>query len=69
MTKKFKWEEIDWNNYKTYNAYYGKELLGEISFYDGWKKWVWEQEKGIVLSLSCNREVTKKLEELEGQDT
>lgn len=48
-----------------WNAYYGEEYLGWIEFYANWKKWVWNQEEGIIMSLSCLENVTKKLKELE----
>ncbi len=58
--KKFEWEKIE----EDYYAYYGKEELGFIEFYKPWKKWVWNQNEDIIMSLSCLNKVCEKLEEL-----
>ena len=67
MVKKFTWSEIDLKDSREtldYYAYYGKEELGYIEYYRPWKKWVWNQGEDIIMSISCLKEVCKKLEEL-----
>ncbi len=64
--KKFTWSEIDYGEKDIHHyAYYGKEELGHINMCFEWKKWVWEQNEDIIMSLSCIEEVAKKLKELE----
>ena len=68
MPKKFTWSKIEQGECPEdyhYEAYYGKEYLGYIYLYLDWNKWVWEQERDIIMSLSCMKEVVKKLKELE----
>lgn len=36
-----------------------KEKLGDIYFYDDWKKWVFESEMGIVFTWDCLKEVSE----------
>ncbi len=73
MVKKFTWNKIKYCNHKEcyrcfyYHAYYGKEELGYIDYYPKWKKWVWNQGENIIMSISCLREVVKKLRTLEEQ--
>ena len=61
MKKKFTWSWIEDDCY----AYYGKEELGFIEFYKPWKKWVWNQSDGIIMSFSCISHVREKLRQLE----
>lgn len=73
MTKKFFWQPIIDEGDKTpmeslYYAYYGEEELGFIEWYPKWRKWVWNQGEDIIMSLSCIREVERKLLELEGKE-
>ena len=73
MPKKFIWSEVDFgDNCITkemgYYAYYGREELGCIDFYKPWKKFVWNQNEDIVMSLSCMENVVKKLKELTFQN-
>ena len=63
MVKIFTWSYVE--SFKSHYAYYGKEELGYIEYWEPWKKWVWNQKKDIILSLSCMENVVKKLKELE----
>lgn len=40
------------------------EQLGFIYYYRKWKKWVWEQDKFIIMSKGCMREVADFMETL-----
>ena len=67
--KKFSWSMIHDEGDKSpaeifFYAYYGEEELGFIEFYKPWKKWVWNQNKDIIMSLSCLEEVVIKLAKL-----
>ncbi len=67
---KFGWSKIDYGEEEkwdevSYYAYYKKEELGEVSYHTEWKKWIWCQREGIIMSLSCMENVVKKLKELE----
>ena len=57
MKKKFTWTKIEGDYY----AYYGEEELGYIEYYRKWKRWVWNQEEDIVLSIDCLLQVALKL--------
>ena len=39
-----------------------KEPLGEISYYDKWKCWVWEQAPNIIMSADCLKQVLDNIE-------
>ena len=55
--KKFEWIKL--------YAFYGDCELGYIELYPKWNKWVWNQGEDIVMSISCLKNVVKRLEELE----
>ncbi len=57
MKKKFSWSKVG----KYYYAYYGEEELGFVEYYRKWKKWVWNQGEGIILSIDCLLQVALKL--------
>lgn len=40
------------------------ELLGIIYKFDKWNKWVWEQDIGVIMSLSCLKELNQYMEKL-----
>ncbi len=61
MTKKFTWAKVQ----KDYYAYYGEEELGFIEYYSKWKKWVWNQNEDIIMSVDCLMAVVMKLNNLE----
>jgi len=50
-----------------YFYYYGNEELGYIEYYKKWKKWVWNQNKDIIMSKSCLLEVIKVIDKLAGE--
>lgn len=60
MKKKFEWEEFEGLEDYHY-AYYDKEELGYIMYWKSWKKWVWCQNEGIMMSIDCLQEVINKL--------
>ncbi len=33
------------------------EFLGVVYYHKSWKKWVWEQEQGIILAPNCGKEL------------
>jgi len=41
-----------------------REKLGEIYFYDDWKKWVFESEQGIIFTWDCLIELSKFVNEV-----
>ena len=41
------------------------ELLGNIYYFKKWKCYIWEQNDGIVMSLSCLLELTDYMKKLE----
>ena len=61
MKKKFTWTKIEGDYY----AYYGDEELGYIEYYKKWKRWVWNGDYWIILSLDCILEIAFKLKLLE----
>jgi len=56
---KLKFEKND-RDYDVFNK--RRELLGNISFHDDWKCWVWEQEPHTVMSSGCLTQVINFLE-------
>lgn len=42
-----------------------KELLGFIFFHDEWDFWVWEQERDIIMSKGCLKQIVDKLKTLD----
>jgi hypothetical protein len=40
------------------------DFLGMICFDTRWKKWVWIQEEGIIMSKGCLQQIINKIEEL-----
>lgn len=42
-----------------------KELLGFVFFHDAWECWVWEQERDILMSSSCLKQIIDKLKALD----
>jgi hypothetical protein len=73
MINKFTWQEIHDEGDSTppevlYYAYYGEEELGFIEFYTKWKKWVWNQNEDIIMSIECLTNVLAKLTWLRQRD-
>ena len=62
MSKGFMWEHII--NLQEWVAYYNGTELGKVFYYDTWKKWVWEQNEDIIMSIKCLEKVCKKIEGL-----
>ena len=42
--------------YKVYNIK-KSEFLGDIQYYKNWKKWIWAQDIGVMMSWDCLQEV------------
>ena len=40
------------------------ELLGIIYKYKNWNKWVWEQDIGVIMSMSCLNDVADYMENI-----
>ena len=55
----------DMNRYYVENK--KKEKLGDIYFYDGWKKWVFESEMGIIFTWDCLLELSELVNEIRKQ--
>ena len=60
--KKAKSKYCDGTIVNVYNK--RKEKLGWISYYKKWKKWIWEQELCIMMSVSCLEEVAEYIKNI-----
>lgn len=64
--KKFKWIQFEGiGDGKDWYAFYDNEELGYIEWYPKWKKFVWNQNEDIIMSVSCLQKVLDKIKELE----
>lgn len=67
MKKRIKFVETYIPHYHLcYNQ--NKEMLGKLFIHPRWKKWVWEQNKGIIMSRNSLTEVVKFMESLGGRE-
>lgn len=66
MVNRITWRSVIFSNRKTAKFFYAynskREELGFIGYHPPWRKWVWTQNKSIIMNSKCLKEIAKKME-------
>ncbi len=55
---------VDEDNKTYWTIWYNHEQLGLIRYWKPWKKYVWEQDKDIIMSNGCLKQVLDFMEKI-----